>query len=41
MDGNIEIVKEYLGHSSLETTLFYAHSKERTDILPNTIRRKL
>jgi integrase/recombinase XerD len=37
----IEIVKEYLGHSSLETTLFYAHSKERTDILLNTIRRNL
>ncbi|MCS3922001.1 integrase/recombinase XerD [Methanococcus voltae PS] len=27
----IDIVKEYLGHRSIETTLFYSHSKERTE----------
>ncbi|MBP2143814.1 integrase/recombinase XerD [Methanococcus voltae] len=37
----IEVVKEYLGHSSIETTLFYAHSKERTNILLNTIKKNL
>ncbi|WP_209591679.1 tyrosine-type recombinase/integrase [Methanococcus voltae] len=34
----IDIVKEYLGHKSLETTLFYSHSRERTESMLNDLK---
>jgi len=37
----IDVVKEYLGHKSLEITLFYSHSKERKDKLLNVIKKML
>ncbi len=37
----IDIVKEYLGHKTLDTTLFYSHSKERTQKLLKTIKKIL
>uniref|UniRef100_A9A6F8 Integrase family protein n=1 Tax=Methanococcus maripaludis (strain C6 / ATCC BAA-1332) TaxID=444158 RepID=A9A6F8_METM6 len=37
----IDIVKEYLGHSSLETTLFYAHAKEREKKMLDDIMKSL
>ncbi|MBA2858641.1 integrase/recombinase XerD [Methanococcus maripaludis] len=37
----IEIVKEYLGHKSIETTLFYAHSKERQQKMIKDIKKML
>ncbi|MBA2858342.1 integrase [Methanococcus maripaludis] len=37
----IDIVKEYLGHASLETTLFYAHSRERKSKMLNDIKKIL
>jgi len=37
----IDVVKEYLGHKSLEITLFYSHSKERKDKLLNIIKKML
>uniref|UniRef100_A9A7L0 Integrase family protein n=1 Tax=Methanococcus maripaludis (strain C6 / ATCC BAA-1332) TaxID=444158 RepID=A9A7L0_METM6 len=37
----IDIVKEYLGHASLETTLFYAHSRERKDKMLKDIKKIL
>ncbi|ACX72462.1 integrase family protein [Methanocaldococcus vulcanius M7] len=35
----LDVVKEYLGHRSLEVTLFYSHSKERTEKLLKIIRK--
>ncbi|AEF96080.1 tyrosine-type recombinase/integrase [Methanotorris igneus] len=37
----VDIVKEYLGHKTLDTTLFYSHSKERTEKLLKTIKKIL
>jgi len=37
----IDIVKEVLGHRSLETTLFYSHSKERTNKMLQDIQKLL
>ncbi|XRO77325.1 tyrosine-type recombinase/integrase [Methanocaldococcus sp. 10A] len=37
----IDVVKEYLGHKSLEITLFYSHSKERTEKLLKVIKKML
>ncbi|MBA2869432.1 tyrosine-type recombinase/integrase [Methanococcus maripaludis] len=34
----IEIVKEYLGHASLETILFYTHSQERKSKMLNNFK---
>jgi integrase/recombinase XerD len=35
----LDIVKEYLGHKSLEVTLFYSHSKERLEKVLKIIRK--
>jgi len=37
----IDIVKEYLGHASLETTLFYSHSRERKDKMLKDLKKLL
>jgi integrase/recombinase XerD len=37
----IDIVKEYLGHKSLETTLYYSHSKERQENMLKQIKKIL
>jgi integrase/recombinase XerD len=37
----IDIVKEYLGHKSLDTTLFYSHSKERKEKMIKNIQKIL
>ncbi|ABR55539.1 phage integrase family protein [Methanococcus vannielii SB] len=37
----IDIVKEYLGHKSIETTLYYSHSKERQQKMLNQIKKIL
>ena len=37
----IDVVKEYLGHKTLDTTLFYFHSKERVEKLLKTIKKIL
>jgi len=37
----IDIVKEYLGHKSLETTLYYSHSKERQQDMLQKIKKIL
>jgi len=37
----IDIVKEYLGHRSLDTTLYYSHSKERALKMLKTIKKLL
>uniref|UniRef100_A9A7I6 Integrase family protein n=1 Tax=Methanococcus maripaludis (strain C6 / ATCC BAA-1332) TaxID=444158 RepID=A9A7I6_METM6 len=37
----IDIVKEILGHKSLETTLYYSHSKERKEKLLDEIQKLL
>ncbi|AEK19778.1 tyrosine-type recombinase/integrase [Methanococcus maripaludis] len=37
----IDIVKEYLGHKSLETTLFYSHSQERKNKMLKNIQKIL
>ncbi|MBA2851540.1 integrase/recombinase XerD [Methanococcus maripaludis] len=37
----IDIVKEYLGHKSIETTLYYSHSKERQKVMLKNIRKML
>ncbi|MBA2864928.1 tyrosine-type recombinase/integrase [Methanococcus maripaludis] len=37
----IDIVKEYLGHKSLETTLYYSHSKERQENMLKKIKKIL
>jgi integrase/recombinase XerD len=38
---SIDVVKEYLGHKTLDTTLFYSHSKERTNKHLRTIKKIL
>ena len=38
---NIEVVKEYVGHKNIETTLIYAHANERMKNNLEIIRRKL